>query len=217
MKTIYLVRHGESEGNALGQYNPIDTRLSKRGEVQAAEIAKRCVHLPIKIIVSSTMPRALQTAEVIATYIDKRIETSASFRERISATKILGKKRNDPEAVAVIQASRENFHVPGWRYEDGENFEDLKQRALEGLGYLSKRPEDNILVVSHGFFMYIIAAAVIFGADLTAQECLHIIEGFGELENTALTVVKYRDEDRPKGRSPWQLRVWNDHAHLGQL
>lgn len=215
MKTVYFVRHGESENNASDRYNEVDTQLSEKGRQQAMEIAKRCAKLPIELLISSDMVRARQTSKVIVSHNKVPIEVHDFFRERISATSILGKRRDDPHAMEVIRNSRANFHVPGWRFEDGENFEDLKKRALQGLELLEKKKEDSILVVSHGFFMRIMVAALIFGRDLTSQECMHIADGLGDLENTGLTVANFLGDVGAGKRSSWLLRVWNDHAHLG--
>lgn len=215
MKTIYFVRHGESENNAVRRFNAIDTPLSEIGKKQAETIANRLTKLPVKIIVSSDMLRAQQTSQIISSRIGIAFETSALFRERISATSILGKRRDDPAVAEAMKKIHEHFHVADWRYEDGENFEDLKSRALQGLEYLETKSEDAIAVVSHGIFMYFIAAAVMFGSSLTSRECLHIMESLGELENTALTVVKHRSSKGARSQSLWRLMVWNDHAHLG--
>ncbi|MDO8514036.1 MAG: histidine phosphatase family protein [bacterium] len=215
MKTVYFVRHGESEDNAAKRYNAFDTHLSQKGERQAIGITKRCSYLPVEIIISSDMERARQTAHVIAEHVPHTITESALFRERITAARLLGKSHDDPEAIKIVEESRKNFHVPGWRHEGGENFEDLKARALQGLAYLTGRTEDSILVVTHGFFMRVIVSAVLFGKELTSHECLDVIDGLGELENTGLTVIHSKEGKKLRGRSPWRLAVWNDHAHLG--
>ncbi len=215
MKTVYFVRHGESENNAIKHYNTSDTPLSLIGERQAEMVAERCTKLPVELIVASDMLRAQQTAKIISGRIHINVETCPHFRERITATSILGKSRKDPHVMAAVALSEENFHTVGWRYEDGENFEDLKSRALNGLRYLEERPEKEIVVVSHGFFMFVMAAAVMFGSELSSHECLHIINGLGRLENTSLTVAKRDEEKRNNKRSEWRLVVWNDHAHLG--
>ncbi|MBI5456989.1 histidine phosphatase family protein [Candidatus Kaiserbacteria bacterium] len=215
MKTIYFVRHGQSENNAARRYNTLDTPLSEKGKAQAATIGERLTKLPVEVLVASDMLRAQQTAHIISERVGLPIETASYFRERVSASSILGKKRDDPTTVEAVRQIEENFHIPGWRYEDGENFEDLKERAMNGLQYLAQRDEKNIAVVTHGFFMYVIAAALIFGSELTSVECLHIIDGLEELENTSLTVAKLRETKKERSRSKWRLAVWNDHAHLG--
>lgn len=215
MKTVYFVRHGESVNNATARYNDIDTPLSENGKAQAVEVAGRCATLPIQVIVASDMLRAQQTAGSIAERTGLQIETSDLFRERITSARVLGKKRDDPETVKIITEAEQHFHVAGWRNGDGENFEDLKQRALSCFEYLAKRPEDSILVVSHGFFMYYIAAIALFGTELTSRECEHILHGLGDTKNSALTIIKQRKVQRGGDRSAWEISVWNDHAHLG--
>ncbi|QQG37677.1 MAG: histidine phosphatase family protein [Candidatus Kaiserbacteria bacterium] len=215
MKTVYFVRHGESVNNATHKYNDIDTPLSKAGEAQALEIAKRCQQLPIDVVVASDMERARQTAGHIVAGTNLKTEFSALFRERITATVILGRDHDDPEVRKIVMESWDRFDEPGWRFPGGENFEDLKMRALAALDFLAERTESNILVVSHGFFMYVVAAAILFGKEMTSHECRHVINGFGQLENTALSVATRGGEVNKTARSEWVLEVWNDHAHLG--
>ena len=218
MKSIYFVRHGESVHNAAKRFNELQTPLSERGIRQAGEIAERASKLSVELVVASTLKRAQQTAAVVAKRLGVNMESSAFFVEGIQSSRLLGKEVSGPEITEAHKSYHGNFTVPGYRFEDGENFDDLKERALAGLAYLEGRSEENILVVSHGFFMWIIAAAAVFGKDLTAKECQGIIRGFDLMENTGLTVLTF---DAPSHKavgemvSPWQLKVWNDHAHLG--
>ena len=216
MKTVYFVRHGESENNASDKYNMPDTPLSERGRKQAAQIAERCSKLPVEIIVSSPMKRAKDTAEAISERIGKKVEFSDFFVERRLSTGVLGKARTDPEAKEAIHLITEKFPEPGFRYEDAENFDDLKKRALNALSYLEERPEKHIVAVSHGFFMWMIVAAAVSGPELSGETCRSLIRGFGPLANTGLSVLTFGEDPRRHAiTSPWQLRVWNDHAHLG--
>lgn len=219
MKTIYLVRHGESENNAAGSYNTPDTKLSERGRQQAEEIAARCAQLQIDAIIASPMTRAKDTADIVGARIRKSVEVSDLFMERRLATSLQGRSRKDPAITEILREMNDNLSDPTYRYEDGESFEDLMKRALACLSFLEERPEESIVVVTHGFFMHIIAAAVIFGKDITGTECSHILRGLQVMRNTGLTVLSYEEPD-PRNTidgfgSPWQLRVWNDHAHLG--
>lgn len=218
MKTIYFVRHGESVHNAAKRFNELGTPLSERGIKQAGEIAERASKLSIELIVASTLKRAQQTAAVVAEKLGVKIESSAFFVEGIQSSRLLGKEVSGPEITEAHKSYHGNFTVAGYRFEDGENFDDLKKRALAGLAYLEERPEENILVVSHGFFMWIIAAAAVFGRELTAEECQGVIRGFDLMENTGLTVLTHgAPSHKAVGElvSSWQLKVWNDHAHLG--
>ncbi len=210
MKKIYFVRHGESEGNVGSIRQDNKTVLTEKGRLQAKTVAKRCAELPIEVIICSTLQRAEQTAEEILKETHKPIEYSALFIERQRPSEVIGKPKDDPKSIKAEEAVIKNFHLPGFRYSDEENFDDLKERARKALKYLAERPEENILVVTHGFFMRIIMAYVLFGDKLTGEECNKCIRVF-HMENTALTELCYDDK---KESSPWWLWTWNDHAHL---
>ena len=90
MKTIYLVRHGESEGNAgplrLGHAGG----LTERGREQAQILANRCSKLNVDLIVSSTLQRARETTEYILKKVIAPVEYSDLFIERRNPSEIMG-------------------------------------------------------------------------------------------------------------------------------
>ncbi|MEK7604298.1 MAG: histidine phosphatase family protein [Patescibacteria group bacterium] len=210
MKTIYFIRHGESEGNTGPTRQGKMTSLSDRGRAQAATMAKRCATLPIDLLVASSMTRAQETATIIAAKIGKEPLSSELFGERRRPSAQIGQPKHSPEALAIDKEIIRNFGVPGWRHSDEENFEDLRTRAQEALEFLAQRPEENIAVITHGFFMRIIMAVVVLGDELTGAECDAFTRAF-HMENTGLTVLKYGSEKEPG----WWVWTWNDHAHLG--
>ncbi|MBI5457301.1 histidine phosphatase family protein [Candidatus Kaiserbacteria bacterium] len=216
MKTIYLVRHGESEGNASLMYQLADSVLSERGREQAGFIAERVAKLPVEVVIASPMARTKETASVIGERIQKSVEYSELFVERRIPSALRGKRKDDPEVVPVT-ASIFTFDPPDFRYADEENFQDLKARASAALTFLEKRPEDHILVVGHGFFTRFLMARVIFGEELTGKECGRVM-GTLRTSNTGLTVLHFKDgatEGIEGPENEWQIIVWNDHAHLG--
>jgi len=213
MKTVYFVRHGESEGNAAMIFQSPESPLTENGLAQAKLIAKRCVRLPIEMIISSTMTRARQTAEKIAKKIKKPIEFSDLFVERRRPDEVRGKHIDDPEIAEIRRALSENYQIDGARYSNEENFNDMKARAERALEFLENRKEDNILVVTHGLFLRILIARVIFGRELTGREGVRFVEKTAT-KNTGITVIT-DDSKKFREDSPWRLHVWNDHAHLG--
>jgi len=212
MKTVYFVRHGQSEGNAGDFHQGPATPITEKGRTQAQFIAERCVTLPIEAVISSAMKRTRETAHVIAKKINKPLESSDLFVERRRPAEQLDRPTNDPEAVRISKILRENFTVPGYRYSNEENFDDLKARAQMALAYLEKRPEKNILVVTHGLFLRALLSVVVFGKELTAREFLKMSDAF-YTENTGMTVLCLEEhENKPP---EWWVWIWNDHAHLG--
>lgn len=211
MKTIFFVRHGESESNAGPVYKGFDARLTEKGREQARLIARRCAALDFEVIISSTMPRALDTARAIASEAKKPIIESELFWERKRPSAQMGMEKRSPEAERINTVIFENFLVPGARHSDEENFEDLKARAGSALAYVVSRPEKRILVATHGIFMRMVLAHAVMGSDLTGGVALAFLRSF-KTKNTGLTVLEHGDG---KAYSPWEVLTWNDHAHLG--
>lgn len=185
--------------------------LTDTGREQARFIAERAAHLPIDVIITSSFLRATQTASIISERTGIRIEHSELLVERKSPTRLLGMRWLDPDVQKTQHSWERAFYDENQHVEDGETFLQIKQRAQKALSFLETRPESNILVVTHGFFLRILVADVIFGKLLTAK----IFEpmDFGmRTKNTGLTVLQHDANDKHK---PWWLLVWNDHAHLG--
>ena len=210
-KTVYLVRHGESEENAGAPMVGATARLSEKGRDQAQRIAERARRLPIDIIITSTMLRAQQTGQAIAESTGKPIEHSELLVERGMPTNQLGKSQLDPEVMKEEQQLVERLIEHDYRLSDEENFSDLKERGKKALKFLEDRAEQNILVVSHGAFLKILIGEVLFGDDFTGKEAVAIMKKMKTM-NTGITVFDYDTEHK---YGPWRMMTYNDHAHLG--
>ncbi|NTU46148.1 histidine phosphatase family protein [Candidatus Roizmanbacteria bacterium] len=205
---LYLVRHGESEGNAVDVHQFVHTPLSKAGIRQAKQLACRFESIEIDTIFASDFTRTLQTAHEIASITKKEIITTPFLREVRRPTEILGKNVNKPEVLAIKQKIKEHFEDPQWHYADEENFFDMKHRVSQFLPFLESRSEKHILAVTHGVTMRMILGLIILGNNLKPKEFIQLAETLS-VNNTGITVFEKKDEH------PWRLLTWNDHAHLG--
>lgn len=210
MKTIYFVRHGESEGNASDRYQLDSSSLSERGREQAKQIAERASRLTVDSLISSTMPRASETAHIISKEIGVDVEESDLFIERRRPKAQQGLIRTSVEAEEMDKGIIRSGAESGYRYADEENFDDLTIRSSKALSYLEHHESNNILVVTHGVFLRVLLAKAIYGSELTGRESTNIV-GAMQTANTGITVFTY-DSERSR---PWQITSWNDHAHLG--
>jgi probable phosphoglycerate mutase len=81
--TLYIVRHGETEGNkkqiVMGHH---DAPLTTEGEQQIRDTAQKLKDVHFDAIFSSDLPRAQRTAEIIRLDRQLAIQTSALLRER---------------------------------------------------------------------------------------------------------------------------------------
>ena len=210
-KTVYFVRHGQSEDNVAPVFPSPDSPLNDKGRKQVQSIAQRVSKLSFDALIASPFERAKQTAETIAKATEKQPEYSELFVERVKPTYINGKPYTDEKANTLWREWEKSLYTPGLRTEDGENFDDLIARADKALAFLQNRNEQSLVVVTHGYFLLTIVARVLLG-DLLSGEVFRNIQRTAAIENTGLTVLQYREsfEEKPI----WRLWIYNDHAHL---
>ncbi len=80
---LYLVRHGQSAGNAEGRFGghgptPLSTLGVKQAEITAKQLAKEGV----SVIYSSDLHRAVQTADSLSKLTGIKVTSTSAFRER---------------------------------------------------------------------------------------------------------------------------------------
>jgi broad specificity phosphatase PhoE len=208
MKRIYFVRHGETISNVEELIQGLGDPLTEEGERQARIVAARVKDLKIDALISSDALRAHETAKAIAQETGLSIELSPLFRENKRPTSLEGKRRGDEECVRYYAEKDLRAHEYDWRFEDEENYSDFITRGAEALRYLEGRPEEDIMVVTHGHFLRCMLMTMVMGDGVTPQVWDAFAKGFA-ITNTAITVGLY-DGDR------WRVLTWNDHAHFAE-
>ncbi len=144
MKTIYFVRHGESEANAAGitAGGGMDVDLTETGRQQAQKVGEALKNKGIEQIVSSPMKRAYNTAVIVAQtigYDPAKILINPLFTER-HLGELTGAKREQVRTyydAGILPASAEQTGA-------------LYKRIIEGLEWLKTLPANKIVLVSHG-------------------------------------------------------------------
>jgi broad specificity phosphatase PhoE len=139
---LLLVRHGESEWNAIGRWQGwADPPLSELGELQAA-VASKAVGA-VDAIVASDLQRAHRTAEIIAHQLGVGpVIVDASLRER-DAGPWTGMTRVE------IEGEWPGYLASGKRPDGYEEDEALLDRVTPSLRTLEAAGEA-VLVVTHG-------------------------------------------------------------------
>jgi broad specificity phosphatase PhoE len=129
MKKIYLVRHGETNANAMAYVPGKAEPLNERGIEQASVLAERVSHITVEALVTSDFMRARQTMEPIEAVFKQAAKVTPLFGEVFEPTS-LHSLPEDSELVHEHRKSR-NSHVEdtSWRMEDGENMSDVFERV----------------------------------------------------------------------------------------
>jgi probable phosphoglycerate mutase len=163
---IYLLRHAQSEWNALGRWQGHgDPSLSALGREQASKLAARlaAAGLGFERIVASDLARASETAAIVAEQLGLRVERDALWRERdIGAWTGLTREEiasRWPEDYAHFRAHEEHARPGG-----GESNAMLRARAQRALTALRARHGGaRVLVVTHRGIARMLAPATPLG------------------------------------------------------
>ena len=130
---LYLIRHGQSAGNASGRFGGHSpTPLSELGIRQAEMTAQALARENIDAIYSSDLLRAVKTAEPLAELLGLPITKTTSFRERhVGVLEGLtfdeSKAKHPKDYYALI--NRQVNHV----ITNGESYRQLLRRATASL------------------------------------------------------------------------------------
>ena len=210
-KRIYLVRHGESDGNVGNVYQSGDIALSQKGIMQASSVAKRFERTPIERIISSPYTRARATADHIAEMVGMSVEENSSLREITRPSEIVGMAKTDPKAVKIMGQILEHDLEKEYHYSNEENPYDMYARAQKALSLFEGMQEEIIVAVSHRFFLKMLVVAVVtdnedIGVQAHASARTTLI-----CNNASVSTIELREV---KGKSKWHLVSWNDTQHL---
>lgn len=214
MKTVYLIRHGESTVNVPGEKFVDDMKapLTKKGEEQSRFLASRVKRIDFDVLISSPFERTMRTAEFITKETGHVPEYNELFGERLLPVELIGRSQADPEARALAdKAMRSSEKEGSEKYGRTETFEEIHSRAAAAMSYLESRPEQKIVVVSHGFFIRMMIAHMLYGDGLSTNEFQPMVWGW-RTRNTGISMLHHDPHDP---RRSWWMSAWNDHSHLG--
>lgn len=154
---IFLVRHGETDGNVARRHQVEKTPLTSVGRAQAkAAAAKLAQHDPTHLV-TSTLVRALQTASVLGDELELVPETNPHFIELARPKSMYGYHHRDPRSLLFY--IRWYFGSQQAIQEGGESYRTLRERIVAARATLEQYPDDaRVVVVTHSVFMTLFVA-----------------------------------------------------------
>ncbi|MEM6395199.1 MAG: histidine phosphatase family protein [Bacteroidota bacterium] len=150
-KTIYLVRHGQTDYNLKGivQGSGVDASLNDTGRAQARAFYDAYQNKPFELVITSALKR---TRESVAHFIEDGIPhlTTADINEMHWG--VHEGKVGTPESKAEYQRIKDGWAVGDidGRIGGGESAREMGERLQRFLDMLKQRPEQLLLVCSHG-------------------------------------------------------------------
>ena len=202
-KTIYLVRHGETDYNKrkIIQGSGVDASLNETGRAQAQALFKQYGQLQFDIVLTSALIRTHQTMEPF-------IKGGLPWEQHPTINEMnWGEhegKVGTPEMRAKYQEmlmewAKLNFHA---KLAGGESAYELGARVSSFINHIKSRKEQQILVCSHGRAMRCIVC-LMKGQSLTEMEQY-------KHSNTGLYIIRYEEE-------VFHFDLENDISHLKDL
>jgi probable phosphoglycerate mutase len=189
--SIFLIRHGETLGNASRTVQLPDNPLSPRGIAQAELLARRLQREGIAAILSSDFARAAATAERL-----RRVTGAPVRHDPLLQERNFGDIRGTPYAALGFDMFAPDYAPPNG--ETWETFHARVDRAWTLIQEAAAAAGGHLAVVTHGLVCRSLAGRhLILPGGQAAPE---------RWENTALTVI-----DHP---APWRVRMLNSISHL---
>lgn len=199
-KTIYIVRHGETDLNRqrIIQGSGVDASINDYGRQQAQAFFDFYKEVGFEVVLTSNLRR---THETMAPFIQTGLpwekypeinEIGWGIHEGKKGTPELAQKYK--QIIGEWQAG--NYHA---KLQEGESAQEMKNRLSQFVEHLKTRPEQTLLVCSHGRAMRCLMC-ILKSQHLREMENYHHA-------NTGLYKVIYH-------KGIFEFELTNDTSHL---
>lgn len=200
MKTLYIIRHGQTEYNRKGilQGRRIDAPLNKTGMQQAEAFYDYYKHEGFELVITSELVRSIES---IAGF--RKLGIPHRIDERITEFS-WGNNEGLPLSELVIETYKNmlrswymgdlDARIPG-----GESGRELFERVSSFVGDLKKASEEKILICTHGRTLKALIVQMM-GWDIQEMEKV-------KHSNSALYKLQFAN-------GQYSLELTNDLSHL---
>ncbi|HEY6962019.1 MAG TPA: histidine phosphatase family protein [Gaiellaceae bacterium] len=177
-RRLYLMRHAEV--SYVGARDPEVVRLTERGLEQAAAAHRALEHVTFDLVVTSSLPRTVETAEVVVPGAET--EQWPEFDEwRGGRLDDVPLEELEHVFVGSLQLREEHE-----RFLRGESLGEALDRVLPALERLEEREWDTALAVLHGGVNRILLSHALaggrayFGTFEQAPACINVLDLGGD-------------------------------------
>lgn len=201
MTKIYLIRHGEAEGNLYrlwqGHWNG---KITPMGYRQIDALAERFKNIQIDALYSSDLCRAVTTAGAITKYHKLELTKTPRLRE-INCGPWEGVPFGNVEYYYPEQMSYFNSDPDRWRVDGAETFEQCRERIRSVLTDIAREHDgQTVAVVSHGMAIRTILS---YFLGVRSEDIRTLPHG----DNTSVSLLYFDGEK-------FLVEYYNDNSHL---
>lgn len=204
MTTIYLIRHGQAEGNYYRRcHSWHNGLLTQKGRAQLQLLERRFENIHIDAVYSSDLYRAMSTAGAIyrprglPLRVDPDLrEIGAGVWEDLPWGQLLHDHRESLASFLTCD--------PDWHIEGGERFAQVQDRIQCAVARIAAaHPSQTVAVVSHG-------CAIRAGLSAWLGMSVDGISQIPLSDNTGVAKLE-------AGHGQIKVVYYNDNSHLGAL
>lgn len=208
-RRFYFVRHGQTMLNAKHIRQGEEGELSEKGLQQAMEVGEALKGLHVRRIISSTYPRAQETAQTIGKLIGAPVLYSSLLAERRNPSEIIGKSTRDRAVIKTVNEMDLSYHDDDYRFSDEESFADLKKRAEKCIALLARQGAGDTVVVTHHHFLKMLIAYALYRENLHAGDFIKLTF-FNVSDNAGITVCEYHPWHPFSPTHGWEIVGFNE-------
>ncbi|MCC2322220.1 histidine phosphatase family protein [Cellulomonas xiejunii] len=149
LQTVYLARHGQTEGNVQGRWQgQLDSPLTALGRAQARTVAELVAEEPVDAVFCSPQGRAAATAQVCGERLGLPVVALDELAE-LHHGAMAGMSPDEMEQAFPGELARRRQDKYRWRFPGGESYEDAVPRAARALARVEASGARHPLLVSH--------------------------------------------------------------------
>lgn len=194
---LLFVRHGETDWNVENRIQGgTDTALNETGLEQARQLGQKLAEQKLMIakIYSSKLKRAHKTAEIVGELLGVDVESVDGLEEmnlgQWEGMRWHEVKETYPEEYEEWYHNRRYQKTP-----NGESYQELLERVLPALTYITQKEENIVLVVTHSANIVTLLAVI----HNTAFDQMFRVYKIGnadvvEIDSTELLKIQLHEE-----------------------
>lgn len=159
---LYLIRHGHDDDTIRGGWNqhPLSDHGRQQSHTLAQAIWQQREFFQIQQIYSSDLPRAVETAQILADKLELQVSPIAAFRETNN-----GELAGMDNLLAAKQYPGLYWNTLQWeqRYPGGESPKEFYERISCAWNELQRKllvSRENVVLVTHGGVIQVILSLI---------------------------------------------------------
>lgn len=201
---VYLVRHGQTDGNLGRRHQHTSTKLNETGKAQAAAVSEIIREIKPTHLITSTNVRAIETARRISEVTDLIPETYPAFEELHQSKSMVGERLTGLRAINYMALWFLGSRTASMH--DGETYAAFVSRLARARTHLEELPSDaRVVIVSHSVFINFFIEHMIRPKRMGLTRATLCLFRILTLKNSSITHTRFKKPKAGSHKTGWHL------------